>query len=148
MVYKDLAATIGETPIVELARLANGLPGRVVAKLEMRNPCGSIKDRLGVALIEDAERRGALEPGMTIVEATGGNTATFRTFRHFPGTHFPGTPYAIRTFRGHHTQFEDVESWSVVPPGLGTGWAAGLPPMIRWAEFALSLRDVRRWAAG
>jgi len=106
MVYKDLAATIGETPIVELARLANGLPGRVVAKLEMRNPCGSIKDRLGVALIEDAERRGALEPGMTIVEATGGNTATFRTFRHFPGTHFPGTPYAIRTtFRGHHTQF-------------------------------------------
>lgn len=60
--------------MVELGRLAEGLPGRVVAKLEMRNPCGSVKDRLGVALIEDAERRGVLQPGMTLVEATGGNT--------------------------------------------------------------------------
>ena len=46
----------------------------MLAKLEMRNPCGSVKDRLGVALIEDAERKGSLQPGMTIVEATGGNT--------------------------------------------------------------------------
>ena len=60
--------------MVELGRLAKGLPGRVVAKLEMRNPCGSVKDRVGVALIEDAERRGVLRPGMTLVEATGGNT--------------------------------------------------------------------------
>jgi cysteine synthase A len=50
------------------------LPGRVVAKLEMRNPCGSVKDRLGTALIEDAERRGVLRPGATLVEPTGGNT--------------------------------------------------------------------------
>jgi cysteine synthase A len=54
--------------------MAMGLPARVVAKLEMRNPCGSVKDRLGVALIEDAERAGKLRPGMTLVEATGGNT--------------------------------------------------------------------------
>ena len=60
--------------MVELERFARGLPGRVVAKLEMKNPCGSVKDRLGVALIEDAERRGVLRPGATIVEATGGNT--------------------------------------------------------------------------
>jgi cysteine synthase len=60
--------------MVELGRMGRGLPGRVVAKLEMRNPCGSVKDRLGVALIEDAERRGVLRPGMTIIEATGGNT--------------------------------------------------------------------------
>jgi len=60
--------------MVELGRMTNGLPGRVTAKLEMRNPCGSVKDRLGVALIEDAERRGVLRPGMTLVEATGGNT--------------------------------------------------------------------------
>src|SRR5207237_7235793 len=46
----------------------------VVAKLELRNPCGSVKDRVGLALIEDAERRGLLRPGMTLVEATGGNT--------------------------------------------------------------------------
>jgi cysteine synthase len=74
MIFPDVRATVGRTPLVELARLASGLPGRVVAKLEMRNPCGSVKDRVGVALIEDAERQGALRRGMTVVEATGGNT--------------------------------------------------------------------------
>jgi len=74
MIFDSAAATVGRTPLVELKRLGKGLPGRVVAKLEMRNPCGSVKDRLGVALVEDAERRGVLRPGMTIVEPTGGNT--------------------------------------------------------------------------
>lgn len=74
MVHPDAAATVGGTPVVELSRLARGLPSRIVAKLEMLNPCGSVKDRVGVALIEDAERRGVLEPGATLVEATGGNT--------------------------------------------------------------------------
>lgn len=74
MIFSDVTATVGKTPMVELGRLAKGLPGRVVAKLEMRNPCGSVKDRLGVALIENAERNGVLRPGMTLVEATGGNT--------------------------------------------------------------------------
>jgi cysteine synthase len=74
MRFSDLTATVGKTPLVELARLAKGLRGRVFAKLEMRNPCGSVKDRLGVALVDDAERRSILRSGMTIVEATGGNT--------------------------------------------------------------------------
>ena len=74
MIFPDLAATVGNTPMVELARMTAGLPGRVLAKLEMRNPCGSVKDRVAVALIEDAERRGVLRPGMTLIEATGGNT--------------------------------------------------------------------------
>jgi cysteine synthase A len=74
MIFSDASATVGDTPLVDLHRLARGLPGRIVAKLEMRNPCGSVKDRLGVALIEDAERRGTLRPGMTIIEPTGGNT--------------------------------------------------------------------------
>jgi cysteine synthase A len=74
MTYPDVTAASGKTPLVELARLAKNLPGRVFAKLEMRNPCGSVKDRVGVALIVDAESRGLLKPGMTIVEATGGNT--------------------------------------------------------------------------
>ena len=74
MLFNDVTATVGKTPVVELGRLAKGLPGRVVAKLEMRNPCGSVKDRLGVALIDHAERQGVLGPGMTLVEATGGNT--------------------------------------------------------------------------
>src|SRR6266849_1758115 len=74
MIFNDVTATVSRTPLVELGRVAKGLPGRVVAKLEMRNPCGSVKDRLGVALIEDAERRGILRRGMTLIEATGGNT--------------------------------------------------------------------------
>ncbi len=74
MIVGDLTAIVGRTPLVELRRMARGLPGRVVAKLEMRNPCGSVKDRLGVALIEDAERRGLLRADMTIIEPTGGNT--------------------------------------------------------------------------
>lgn len=74
MIVGDVTSTVGNTPMVELGRTASGLPGRVVAKLEMRNPCGSVKDRVGVALIEDAEARGVLQPGMTIVEPTGGNT--------------------------------------------------------------------------
>lgn len=74
MIHHDLTATVGKTPLMELARMAKGLPGGVIAKLEMRNPCGSVKDRLGTALIDDAERRGTLRAGMTIIEATGGNT--------------------------------------------------------------------------
>ncbi len=80
MTYPNLIATVGRTPLVELGRLAKNLPGRVFAKLEMRNPCGSVKDRVGVALIEDAESRGLLKPGMTIVEATGGNTGVGLAF--------------------------------------------------------------------
>jgi cysteine synthase A len=74
MIHADLIATAGRTPLVELRRLAKDLPGRILAKLEMRNPCGSVKDRVAVALVQDAESRGLLKPGMTIVEATGGNT--------------------------------------------------------------------------
>jgi cysteine synthase A len=74
MFYSDLTQTIGRTPLVELARLGDGLPSRIVAKLDMRNPCGSVKDRLGAALIEDAEASGRLKPGMILIEATGGNT--------------------------------------------------------------------------
>lgn len=60
--------------MVQLVRLSRDLPGRVVAKLEMRNPCGNVKDRVGLALIDDAEANGTLRRGITIVEPTGGNT--------------------------------------------------------------------------
>jgi cysteine synthase A len=74
VIFEDVTSTVGKTPMVELRRVGASLPGRILAKLEMRNPCGSVKDRVGVALIEDAERRGVLRPGTTLVEATGGNT--------------------------------------------------------------------------
>ena len=68
--------TIGRTPLVRLSRIGAGLRPQLVAKLEMFNPGGSIKDRVAVALIEAAERDGRLRPGGTIVEPTSGNTGT------------------------------------------------------------------------
>jgi len=65
---------IGGTPLVRLRRLARAGGAAVVAKIEARNPGGSVKDRTGLAMIEDAERRGVLKPGGTIVEPTSGNT--------------------------------------------------------------------------
>ena len=73
-ILQDISATTGHTPVVRLSRIGSGLPGYVVAKLEMRNPGGSVKDRVGLALIQDAERRGILAPGATLIEPTGGNT--------------------------------------------------------------------------
>lgn len=65
---------IGATPLVPLRSLARGLPNAVLVKCEHLNPGGSVKDRLAKAIVDDAEARGALEPGATIVEATAGNT--------------------------------------------------------------------------
>ena len=70
----DMTELVGKTPLVQINRLSQGLPGRVVAKLENFNPGSSVKDRIGLAMIEAAERDGQLTPGATIVEATSGNT--------------------------------------------------------------------------
>jgi cysteine synthase A len=78
--FSDVAATVGKTPMVELRRIGAGLPAKIVAKLESRNPCGSVKDRIGVSMIEDAEKRGVLGPGSTIVECTSGNTGIALAF--------------------------------------------------------------------
>jgi cysteine synthase A len=73
MLYDDISKTIGRTPVVRINRLA---PPNVTiyVKVEAANPGGSVKDRLAVGIIEDAERRGILRPGQTVVEATSGNT--------------------------------------------------------------------------
>ncbi|MEZ4366287.1 MAG: cysteine synthase family protein [Kofleriaceae bacterium] len=71
---RTLLDAIGDTPLVELARLGRGLPVPVFAKCEHDNPGGSIKDRIAKAIVDDADARGVLRPGMTLVEATAGNT--------------------------------------------------------------------------
>ncbi|AEH50351.1 cysteine synthase A [Pseudothermotoga thermarum] len=75
-IAKNLAELIGNTPLVELGNYSKvkGIKARLVAKLEYFNPGGSVKDRIGLSMIEDAERRGILKPGATIIEPTSGNT--------------------------------------------------------------------------
>ncbi|MBV8155751.1 MAG: cysteine synthase A [Candidatus Eremiobacteraeota bacterium] len=79
-IYENLADTFGNTPLVKIPRLNNGLPGTVLVKMESFNPAGSVKDRIGVSMIEDAERNGRLLPGMTILEPTSGNTGIALAF--------------------------------------------------------------------
>ncbi len=74
MFCENILQAIGRTPLVRLNRLAGGVPGVVAVKADYLNPGGSVKDRVGLAMIEDAERRGLLKPGGTIIEATSGNT--------------------------------------------------------------------------
>ena len=66
--------TVGDTPLVRLSRIGANVQPQIVAKLESFNPGGSVKDRLALAIITDAEQRGRLSPGQTVVEATSGNT--------------------------------------------------------------------------
>ncbi|GAB3679939.1 cysteine synthase A [Angustibacter aerolatus] len=73
-VYDDVTALIGNTPLVRLNRVTDGAGATVLAKLEFYNPANSVKDRIGVAMIDAAEASGELQPGGSIVEATSGNT--------------------------------------------------------------------------
>src|SRR5678815_4143409 len=71
---ENVLGLIGNTPLVRLNRLAKGVKAKVFAKMENLNPGYSVKDRIGIAMIEAAEREGLLKPGGTVVEATSGNT--------------------------------------------------------------------------
>ncbi|HIE54108.1 MAG TPA: pyridoxal-phosphate dependent enzyme, partial [Chromatiaceae bacterium] len=79
-IAEDITQLVGNTPLVRLKKVGKGLPVQLVAKLESFNPLGSVKDRIGLAMIEAAEREGALRPGMTIVEPTSGNTGIALAF--------------------------------------------------------------------
>ena len=70
----SINALIGNTPLVQLNQLTQGLPARVAVKLEFFNPAGSVKDRIAIAMVENAEKTGKIKAGSTIVEATSGNT--------------------------------------------------------------------------
>lgn len=79
-IYSDITKTIGQTPLVEMQRIGKDLPGKLLLKLEFFNPLGSVKDRIGNAMIEEAERAGVLKPGMEIIEPTSGNTGIALAF--------------------------------------------------------------------
>ena len=101
MVYHDLTELIGSTPLVEVHRYgaAHALKARLLVKLELFNPAGSAKDRVGLSMILDAEARGALQPGGTIIEPTSGNTGIGLA--------------AVAAARGYRTIFTMPETMSV-----------------------------------
>jgi cystathionine beta-synthase len=74
MWHENILSTIGNTPLVRLNRLGSDIPCTILIKLESSNPGGSVKDRIGIAMVEEAERTGKLRPGGTIIECTSGNT--------------------------------------------------------------------------
>lgn len=79
-IFENVTQTVGRTPLVRLNHLAKDLKATVLMKMEDRNPLGSVKDRIGVAMVEAAEKSGELKPGATIVEPTSGNTGIALAF--------------------------------------------------------------------
>ncbi len=79
-IYNNIVETVGRTPLVKLNKVTAGLPATVLLKCEFFNPLGSVKDRIGMAMIEDAEQRGILKKDTTIIEPTSGNTGIALAF--------------------------------------------------------------------
>ena len=134
-IAKTLTALVGNTPLLELGRFSasEGLATPLVAKVEYFNPAGSVKDRIALAMIEDAEQRGLLQPGATIIEPTSGNTGVGLAF--------------VSAVKGYHLILTMPETMSVERRNLVkaygaevrlTSGAEGMPGAIREAE---RLRD-------
>lgn len=130
-IYQSITELIGRTPLVELKRLKaqDGLKAKVLVKLEYFNPAGSVKDRIAKAMIEDAEKKGLLKPGATIIEPTSGNTGIGLA--------------AIAAAKGYRAIFTMPETMSIERRKLLKGYGAeivltegkkGMPGAIARAE--------------
>src|SRR2546425_6448479 len=79
-IYNDIVETVGRTPLVKLSKVTAGVPATILLKCEFFSPLGSVKDRIGMAMIEDAEKRGIIDKETTIIEPTSGNTGIALAF--------------------------------------------------------------------
>ena len=134
-IFKKITDLIGNTPLVELSKYSEkrGLKKPVVAKVEFFNPGGSVKDRIALAMIEDAEKKGLLKPGATIIEPTSGNTGVGLAL--------------VSAVKGYHLILTMPETMSVERRNLVKAYGAevrltsgkeGMPGAIKAAE---ELRD-------
>ena len=145
-ILNNVMDAIGNTPLIRINKLARGIRANVLAKVEFFNPGGSVKDRIGPAMIEDAERRGLLKPGGTIVEATSGNTGVglaiaaaikgYKTVFVMPDKMSEEKIRLLRAFGATCGDYPD-------------GCAAGRPahPIIRCPSASLTKRRMRSWLA-
>jgi cysteine synthase A len=125
VLVSDLTDLIGDTPLLELRRYGanRGLLARILAKLEMRNPAGSVKDRIAWGIIRDAEQRGLLSPGDSIVDLTSGNTgialAAIAAARGYKATFYAGdniSPDKLALLRGFGAKVIDVPNTFFLDP--------------------------------
>src|SRR5213082_3451950 len=79
-IYNDIVETVGRTPLVKLSKVTAGVPATILLKCEFFNPLGSVKDRIGMAMIVDAEKRGVIDQETTLIEPTSGNTGIALAF--------------------------------------------------------------------
>ncbi len=86
MKCNNILEAVGHTPLVRLNRINQGLKPQIYVKAEFTNPGGSVKDRIGISMIDEAEKKGLLKPGGTIIEGTSGNTGMGRSSRRFAVT--------------------------------------------------------------
>ena len=128
-IYDDITQTVGNTPLVRIQRMASGMKAKVFVKLESFNPLASAKDRIGVAMIDDAKERGLLKEGATIIEPTSGNTGIGLAF--------------VAAARGYHLILTMPDTMSVERRQLLSAFGAqivltpgeeGMPGAIRKAE--------------